>query len=423
MEVRRKGNVQKLSLSCMTAMAVVHCVLPCLQTAAVRQYLSSDAAVTVVAILLTAGLSMLLYAILIRKQVSSPENVCKEAVPKSERFVSIDLARTTAAFLVCFVHVFLNFGYYQTPMIGKTMFALTGLRTVALLCIPLFMLITGYLGVGKVDIRKAYRSIVSFLISVLMLKAVAYLLGRRTWSVSEAINHLLMYLTDENDAWYVGMYFGMLFLMPFLNLGWERLDRKEKQTLLMALLFICGARSFSIRFFYTYWVGLYVFAYYFLGAYLREYPLLLSKPTLMALFGSAILLITVRTYVTSYQSVFEWNQFGNYSCDYNAFLVAIAGILLFFLLSQIKIRTRFGKTFLRFMGKNTLGIYLLSGAVQGRFLSGLGEKIHVSWQNLPLWILYSALTCLIAACFSEGVSLLQKGVRRLFAMKRRLPMK
>lgn len=417
MEAKKRCNVQKLALSCMTGMAIVHCVLPILTPLILRINMPSDMMESIVAIVLGVAFSALLYVLLIRTQLCCPQESVSRSSAKSERNASVDLARALAAFLVCFVHVFLFLGYYEAPMVGKVMFGFTGLRTIALLCIPLFMLITGYLCIDRTAIDKVYRSIGSFMGSVLLLTTAAYCIATPAWSLSEGISYILNTLTDEG-AWYVCMYAGLLLLMPFLNTGWEKLDHKSKQTLLLILMFLCCARSFSKRFFYTYWVGLYPLTYYFLGGYLRQYPLRLKGGTLVLLFTVAIMLVTLRTYVTSYNGIFEWNQFGNFQCDYNAFFVMVGAVLLFSLIIRLRTRSRLVVNFLKLLGKNTLGIYLLSGAIQARFLSALFEKLDLSWKSLLLWFLYVVATCLISAFFSQVVFLLKDGIGKLLKWQR-----
>ena len=71
------------------------------------------------------------------------------------------------------------------------------------------------------------------------------------------------------------------------------------------------------------------------------------------------------------------------------------------------------RSLLKLLGKNTLGIYLLSGAIQARFLPGLFEELELSWKNLPLWVLYVVDTCLIGVFFSEAIFQLKNGIRKL----------
>ena len=67
----------------------------------------------------------------------------------AKRNVNLDLTRCAAVFSVVAVHFFLNSGFYGTPIVGGKMLLSTILRTVFMVCVPLFLLLTGYLMSGK----------------------------------------------------------------------------------------------------------------------------------------------------------------------------------------------------------------------------------------------------------------------------------
>ena len=61
------------------------------------------------------------------------------------RNASLDLARLSALFCVVSVHFFLYTGFYVEPCTGWRMYLLTLARCSFMVCIPLFLLLTGYL--------------------------------------------------------------------------------------------------------------------------------------------------------------------------------------------------------------------------------------------------------------------------------------
>ena len=78
------------------------------------------------------------------------------------------------------------------------------------------------------------------------------------------------------------------------------------------------------------------------------------------------LLETVLTHTAPAASgTFDWGLLGGFECSYNAVPVFASTVLLFSLLRSVKIeRVRLQKL-LRAVGGNTLGIYLVSGIVDG----------------------------------------------------------
>ena len=74
---------------------------------------------------------------------------------QKERNINLDLIRTVAVISVISVHFFLNSGFYSLPLLGKTMYISTVFRTLFMICVPLFLLLTGYL-MNKKELSKKY---------------------------------------------------------------------------------------------------------------------------------------------------------------------------------------------------------------------------------------------------------------------------
>lgn len=66
-------------------------------------------------------------------------------VQKRERNCNLDIIRCVAVFTVICVHFFLNSEYYTYPIVGERMYIMTFICTAARVCVPLFLLLTGYL--------------------------------------------------------------------------------------------------------------------------------------------------------------------------------------------------------------------------------------------------------------------------------------
>lgn len=78
-----------------------------------------------------------------------------------KRDIGLDLTRIVAFVSVVSIHFFLNSGYYDAPVVGKRMYIMTLGRTFFGICVPLFMLLSGYLMINKsISIEK--RAIFSY---------------------------------------------------------------------------------------------------------------------------------------------------------------------------------------------------------------------------------------------------------------------
>ena len=91
--------------------------------------------------------------------VNPPFEYTEEAnggIMKKEREINLDIIRCLAVIGVLGVHFFLNTSYYQTPITNKRMVFMTGIRTILMCCVPLFLLHTGYLMSRKKEISIHY---------------------------------------------------------------------------------------------------------------------------------------------------------------------------------------------------------------------------------------------------------------------------
>ncbi len=199
------------------------------------------------------------------------------------RDFSADRIRVLAFVLVPSVHFFLNSEYYREPVSGMGMYLMTVVLTLCMTCVPLFLLLTGYLESGREIPLSAqglgcfYRKLISvysiyLVVSVLVLLFRFGVRGERLGGVAgiEAI------FGFQHYSWYVEMYLGLALLIPFLNSLWRSIrDRRGHQAFLMVLLVLSVLPSVmdltGHALLPDWWKGLYPITYYCIGAYLREY--------------------------------------------------------------------------------------------------------------------------------------------------------
>ena len=63
----------------------------------------------------------------------------------TKRNPAADIIRILAFFLVVSVHFFLNNGFYSYIVEGKRMYIMTLMRSFCIICVPLFLTLSGYL--------------------------------------------------------------------------------------------------------------------------------------------------------------------------------------------------------------------------------------------------------------------------------------
>mgnify|MGYP002614269869 CR=1 FL=1 len=162
-----------------------------------------------------------------------------------KRDIGLDLTRIVAFISVVAIHFFLNSGYYNEPVVGKRMYIMTLGRTFFGICVPLFMLLSGYLMVNKsISIekktllnyyKKIFKVLGTYIIATGFIIVYKMVISHDIVNIKGALLNLLGY---NQYSWYVNMYIGLYLLIPFLNLLWNNIEDKSGHFILVVILVI-----------------------------------------------------------------------------------------------------------------------------------------------------------------------------------------
>ncbi len=301
---------------------------------------------------------------------------------KRERDISLDLIRSVAVLFLISVHFFLNIGFYNQPMEGKRMLLMCTMRMIFMTCVPLFLLLTGYLCRKKELTGRFYlglvRILTTYLLCGLVCMGVRMYRGETKSFLAFCLEFLSYYASPY--GWYIEMYIGLFLLIPFLNAMWRGLETKKRRLALIATLLalvtlpVPANQKWNIL--PDWWKGIYPLLYYFLGTYFGEYQ---PKPrrgwTLAALLGVTVLggCVSYHMGVKNPAHVFMWSDLTDWV---GPFVVAEA-CLIFLLLKQVPMdrAPRWLKWVVGKCAQLSLGIYLLSWCFDVVFYAILLEKV------------------------------------------------
>ena len=334
-----------------------------------------------------------------------------------QREFGLDLTRAAAVTLVLSVHFFQNSGYYQMPILGKTMVLATMARMACMTCVPLFMMLTGWLCIDRWRSPGYYRKLLPILLTYVLAGCVCMVFNVVWQGVEITPLDAVCHLLDFNAApygWYVEMYIGLFLLSPFLNVAWRGLDGKGRRALVITMLMVTAVPPVANalgQILPDWWTGLYPLTYYFLGAWLREHPikasgwlLFLGWAAFSALAGGIVCWRQWGGGLT-YQ---EWNY-------YQSLLVAGESVCLFSLLTRCggtgvpaPVRWCVGK-----LSQLSLPIYLLSYITDQLLYPHLTAAFPDMLGRLP-WLPVMVLAGLIGAgVLAQVVDLAVKALMRL----------
>lgn len=311
------------------------------------------------------------------KTAAAPKNRTRSKSKNPVRFVGIDIIKILACFFVVAVHFFLNSGFYQAPITMEFGIKLIPVRWIAFCCVPLFMITTGYLMKNKTLSKKYYLGILRVLIIYIVISFICmgfnHSYFNTQYSIWTVLRGLLMYNGDRY-GWYVEYYISIFLIIPFLNAGYHALETKRRKRLLVitvCLLTIVSPTFYlgfnpavQIRAFPGYFVRCYPIAYYFIGAYIRDFPLKKDWKHKLACLGIYVLALIWIWGVTYYQcrqnedNNFIWNTW-HYE-DYSALPIAIMSTMVFLLLCDIQCRWKLLSRLFQILSNATFAAYLIS---------------------------------------------------------------
>lgn len=153
----------------------------------------------------------------------------------------LDLIRTVAIISVISVHFLFYCGYYETILSGKRMFVMTFMRTIFLNCVPLFIMLTGYLNSKKELTRSYYYGGLKILRTYLLACGCCLLF--KIFYLNEELTFLEIVISIFNFsaapyAWYVNMYISLFLLIPFLNVLYNGLETRYMKKILIGTFFV-----------------------------------------------------------------------------------------------------------------------------------------------------------------------------------------
>jgi len=216
---------------------------------------------------------------------------------EKKRYFGPDLVRAVACVFVLGVHFYLYTGFYDRPYQGAAMMISVPIRMALMTCVPLFMMLTGYLCVHKKWSGAYYKGFIPILLSyglcgILCVVFMHFNKGIAAGPLS--IARRLLDFTAVPYGWYVEMYIGLFLIIPVINGGWNVLPKSGKKAITISLVImgiLPNVTNYTYQIFPDFWLSIYPLAYYAAGAWLREYPLKIKSKWLI--LGWLILSVAV----------------------------------------------------------------------------------------------------------------------------------
>lgn len=347
-----------------------------------------------------------------------------------------DLIRCLALFFVTSVHFLTYSGYYVQPMAGRRMLVMTILRAFFITCVPLFLMLSGYLLGGKTLSKKYYTRLGKLLFPYVVICAVYAIVCNTclhtTYSWKDLLFNTLGF-RETHYVWYVEMYLGLFLLIPFLNTLYQNLPSRGwklalvgsllAMTALPGVVNVYGLRELSLwpaqvdsgtKLVPAWWKEFYPITYYFIGCYLKEYGLKLPKWLNLLLIPVAALALGLFCWRRACGGSFVWGDW----CSYPSLFVVILSVLIFVFFIGWKY-DRFPALLSKLLAKLSglcFGAYLASGIYDTILYPVLNERVTDVSVRFGYYLLMVPTVFLLSLLTSFLVDLLQRLLRWLWSI-------
>ena len=329
-----------------------------------------------------------------------------------ERNLNLDLIRCVALLMVPIMHSLDHTGLYDQQLYGAANQVMIAVKTLFTTCIPLYVLLSGYLCNRKALSARYYLGLIRIL-GIYLLCGVACLAfeqcsGIAHRSPAEMVSALVNFSCSDY-AWYIMMYFGLFLMIPFLNMAYHGLKNQKQKLVLvatfLALSVLPSLLNLYVQIYSLWWARLYPLCYYFTGAYLSEY-----MPKVKPGKWAAALLAFLAAYSVFFCFHYDANGAALIGVYQDTFPVYILSVLLFVTLFHLPLGTVPGPVaaLLRKASDLTLPAYLLTWITDSLIYPRLMAAVPAGPARYP-WLLLTVPLSLISALLMAQV------VDRVFA--------
>lgn len=269
-----------------------------------------------------------------------------------ERQNGLDIIRCIAILFVIILHF--NAYNHKGETTGIPEIIMIYFWWLAFSCIGLFLLLTGYLMNQKKWDLLYLKKIIRIIVLYIVISIICYVFRTNYNNQSINIYQLAVDLISFHGAkysWYVNMYIGLFLLIPYINVMFNNLDKKNKQILILIMIILSGIPIYGRI---SFWNAIYPLSYYLLGAFFSQYPV---KGKKLIIFLTINVIIFLEVIVKSYSPE------GFLSLDISSYGyvgTVVVGVGIFIVFYQSNVKNKYLKKIIESVSKVSFSMYLIS---------------------------------------------------------------
>jgi len=268
-------------------------------------------------------------------------------------FWGLDLIRIIAMFFVVLVHSTTFYGFEADNISSIATFFAGGGRYLSFTCIPLFLILTGYLNSDKTPNARYYLKLLKILIEFILCGIIIFIVNRFCFNDTTSFGTVAINMFSfkyPSYSWYISMFVGLFLLIPFFNYLYKSIPNNFKWLFIVSLLLIFSSPSVT-----NYWTVAYPIMYYFIGTFIKDKQFKVKKYILfLSITGICLLQILIAKFNIPIFSVENHNNIG-------CLVLSVSIFLLFYDLKISKVSSSMKIVkILRIIANASLSTFLIS---------------------------------------------------------------
>jgi len=322
------------------------------------------------------------------------------AAPVSrKRDIGIEILRMLAMLLIVCQHFLNHGGIYKNA--GENVFLLHLINQLFAPSVNIFVLISGYFSLNShFKWQKPVGLYLQVIFYLLLMPLVGAAFGQEI--SPESFDYAFMPIV-RRVYWFFSAYLLLYFAMPFLNVLIKNISKTQHGLLVIAAFAFGYLTRFGISSVLSLNGGysfLWFILLYFVGAYLRKYPIKIKKPFILLIYLFTVAYGMLFKYYRGEGKLFTLIST---STNYQEPLVLLAAICLLLLFSGTGgANARVGRA-ISFLSASTFGVYLAHEAPSFRRFLYDGVFVTSEYYGEPFAWAYVILFALLT--FAAGILL------------------
>jgi hypothetical protein len=340
---------------------------------------------------------------------------------KGRRQLNYELLRIIAMIMIVCLHYLSKGGILGNPAqsnmtsVGYTAWLI---EAFCLVSVNVYVLITGYFSLGDSSIKRPFKIWKQVLFYSIVIGIIAIIVGIQSFDIYSIFGYVFPIVTEH--YWFATVYIFLGLLMPFLNAGISRLNKKQMRYIIGIMLMLFSVSKTVIPMHLPWdksgYDVLWFVALYLTGAYIRKYG-----ADFIGKKGVAIVTYVISTCVIYlsfvvirliYIKTGKLEDFINYGYSYNYLFCYTGAVGLFVVFSKIKSEglEKFRKP-IELFASASFGVYLIHEHINIRYLWPTWFNTEsVLNKSVPVFILSMLGTVAVVYLSCSAIEILRSKV-------------